>query len=157
MNDVLEANKFIDLYLKWLKENITTKNLENNVLEVTTPFLDRHNDYIQVYVYKNGNRIILTDDGYTINDLEMSGFEFNTNKRKEILNTILNGFGVKVENGQLIAECNDNNFPIIKHNLIQAILSINDMFVLARNNILSIFSEDVERFLIKIKLDLYLI
>lgn len=144
----LEAKSFIDLYLNWLRENITVTNLKENIYEITTPFVDRHNDYIQIYLIKHANELILTDDGYTLNDLELSGFEFNSSKRKEILNTILNGFGIKLENGTLIAKCNESNYPICKHNLIQAILSINDMFVLSKGNVLSIFTEDVENFLI---------
>ena len=35
--------------------------------------------------------MLLTDDGYAIRDLEMSGLEFNTDRRKNELKSILNG------------------------------------------------------------------
>ncbi|WPX08071.1 DUF1829 domain-containing protein [Anaerocellum danielii] len=148
MNEFLDERSFIDLYLKWLKENTEVKNLKDNVIELTTPFLDRHNDYIQIYVIKDGDNLILTDDGYTLSDLEMSGMEINTERRKKILKTILNGFGVSLEKDALVTKCDIKTFPLYKHNLIQAILAVNDMFMLSRHNVASIFIEDVESFLI---------
>jgi len=147
MSEVLEAKFFIDSYLKWLKENTDIKKLENNIFELTTPFLDRHNDYIQIYVIKEGDKLILTDDGYTLNDLAMSGMEINTERRKQILKTILNGFGISMEKEALVVKCDLKTFPLYKHNLIQAILAVNDMFMLSRQNVMSIFLEDVENFL----------
>jgi len=34
--------------------------------EITTPFLDNHNDHIQIYIKKSDSRLILTDNGQTI-------------------------------------------------------------------------------------------
>ncbi|SHK55154.1 DUF1829 domain-containing protein [Paramaledivibacter caminithermalis] len=145
---MINSKKFIDSYLSWLKENMSIKTIKDDVLELTSPFLDRHNDYMQIYIIKTDNGYILSDDGYTINDLMLSGLEFNTAKRKKILNTILNGYGVELdENDILKVKCNIANFPIKKHNLLQAMLSVNDLFVLSRNNVISIFLEDVETFL----------
>jgi hypothetical protein len=51
----------IDDYLKWLRQKIII-NPVGEWFEITTPFLNRHNDYIQVYAKKeNNNRIILTE------------------------------------------------------------------------------------------------
>jgi Domain of unknown function DUF1828./Domain of unknown function DUF1829. len=111
------------------------------------PILDRHNDALQIYLKKEGSDLILTDDGYTIRDLTLSGFELNTEKRKKLFDSILKGFGVKQENDELIVESNFENFPQKKHNFIQAILAINDLFILSSPNVESFFREDVERFL----------
>lgn len=146
---MIDSKNFIDSYLSWLKENITIKNLKDDVLELTTPFVDRHNDYMQIYIIKTDNGYVLSDDGYTISDLMLSGFEFNTSKRKKILNTILNGFGVNLdENNALTIKCNVSDYPLKKHNLLQAMLAVNDLFVLSKNSVISIFIEDVEAFLI---------
>ena len=40
---------------------------------------------------------ILTDDGYTIDDLELGGCKLNTPKRQDLLQITLNGFGVQLE------------------------------------------------------------
>jgi Domain of unknown function DUF1828 len=52
---------------------------------ITTPFVDRHNDYLQIYAKQENDRYILTDDNYIVEDLEQSGFNLGTIKRKEIL------------------------------------------------------------------------
>ena len=114
--------------------------------ELTTPFIDRHNDYLQIYIKATPSGLLLTDDGYIIRDLEISGLEFNTERRKNELNTILNGFGVKLHGDCLEVEARPDNFPQKKHNLLQAMLAINDLFVLTPAKVASYFKEDVERF-----------
>lgn len=116
-------------YLKWLKEKIVI-NPVGEWFEITTPFLNRHNDYIQVYVKKEDNdRIILTDGADTLNDLELSGFHLNSPRRKKELEIILNGFGVSLKEKKLIAVSDRRSFPEKKHNLIQAVLAIDDLYV----------------------------
>ena len=77
----------------------------------------------------------------------MSGCEFNTEKRKLMLRAILNGFGIHLQGDELTVEAQIQNFPQKKHNLLQAMMAINDMFVLATPLVASIFREDVEKFL----------
>ncbi len=145
---IMDFQKVIDEYLKWIKDNTVVKTIEEgNVCAVTTPFLDRHNDHIDIYVVKQGNNIKLTDDGYTIADLKMSGLEMNTSKRESILKTTLNGFGVNLNgNDELYVEANSFNIGQKKHALIQAILTVNDMFNLASDIVQSLFKEDVEMY-----------
>lgn len=45
-------DNFIDDYLAWLKSNMTEEKLDNGIIEITTPFLDKNNDYTQIYVEK---------------------------------------------------------------------------------------------------------
>ncbi|MBI5695721.1 MAG: DUF1828 domain-containing protein [Nitrospirae bacterium] len=145
MNTIACAD-LITSYTEWLRKKITIQDI-GGACEITTPFLDRHNDHIQIYVKKDKDVLVLSDDGYTISDLRMSGFDFNSEKRKRILYTILNGFGVKLSQEELIVEAHIKNFPQKKHNLLQAILAINDLFVLAGSNVASLFKEDVEQYL----------
>ena len=55
----------------------------------------------------------------------------------------LNGFGVKLNNEALEVQATPENFPLRKHNLIQAMLSVNDLFYLAKPVVESLFYEDV--------------
>ena len=142
----LRCEELINNYINWLRQSIKITEI-NDYCEITTPFLDRHNDSLQIYLKKEGTELILTDDGYTISDLILSGFELNTEKRKKLFDSILNGFGVKNINNELVMESNFENFPQKKHNFIQAILAINDLFILSSPNIESFFKEDVEKFL----------
>jgi len=64
---------------------------------ITTPFLDRHNDHIQIYVsIGSDGKCLLTDDGDTLADLETSGWKPNTDKRKQFLMQALNGLGIEL-------------------------------------------------------------
>jgi hypothetical protein len=142
----IECQSLINSYVDWLKESISTENI-NGVCEITTPFLDRHNDHLQIYIKDTPEGLMLTDDGYTLADLQLSGLNFSSPKRQKILNTILYGFGVHQNEEELYVLTRPENFPQKKHNLIQAILSINDLFVMAEPTVARIFKEDVERFL----------
>lgn len=142
----LSCEKLVNNYVNWLRQRIKIAEI-NEYCEITTPFLDRHNDSLQIYLKKEGTDLVLSDDGYTISDLNLSGFELNTEKRKKLFDSILNGFGVKNINNELVVESNYENFPQKKHNFIQAILAINDLFILSSPNVESFFREDVEKFL----------
>lgn len=141
----LTGHDFIDLYVNWLKENITFNEI-GQFVELTTPFLDRHNDHIQIYVKQNESGFILTDDGYTINDLIASGCDLLSEKRKSILNSLIVGSGISLDHKELKTEANASNFAPKKHALIQAMLSVNDMFMLSQNKIMGLFLEDVQAY-----------
>jgi hypothetical protein len=115
--------------------------------ELTTPFLDRHNDHLQVYATRQNGKIVLSDDGYILSDLRTSGLEVDTPKRKMVLDSVLNGLGVRMENNQLIVEASVKNLPQRLHSLVQAMLAVNDMFVMAQPRVASFFFEDVRAFL----------
>lgn len=141
-----EIEALIDGYWRWLRDKTAVKQF-GDWTEITTPYLDRHNDYIQIYARKNGAGFVLSDDGYTISDLEQSGCSLNSTKRQEILNSILNGFGVKSNAGVIEVHATSDNFALRKHNLVQAIISVSDMFYLASPTVEAIFYEDVIKWL----------
>ncbi|MGX4600294.1 DUF1829 domain-containing protein [Faecalimicrobium sp. JNUCC 81] len=139
--------ELIDNYFNWLKQN-TIINKVGEYTEITTPFLDRHNDCIQFYMKKTSdNNIILTDDGYVLSDLEDCGFTFNTPKRKELLNNILLNYHIRLEDGCLTTFTDITNFPSRKHFYIQGIMSINDLYATNKSNVSSLFAEDFVDFL----------
>ena len=145
MNRV-ECGRLIDGYLQWLREELQITE-RDGVCEISTPFLDRHNDAITICVEKKNGSMRLTDDGETIRDLRASGMEFKTEKRQAHLRSVLSGFGVHLEGDELSSVATLIDFPQKKHNLVQAILAINDMFVMAEEHVLSLFKEDVALFL----------
>jgi hypothetical protein len=141
-----DCERLISEYLRWLKEGLRVSELEHSC-RVATPFLDRHNDEIEIYVERHNGGLLLTDDGYTIGDLAATGMAFTTEKRKAHLTAILNGFGVRQEGDELQVHATPQDFPQKKHSLVQAILAVNDMFVMGEEHVLSLFKEDVARFL----------
>ena len=58
------ADDLISRYYEWLKAKTSWREI-NDWVEITTPYLDRHNDYIQIYLRQQGSEWVLTDDGYT--------------------------------------------------------------------------------------------
>jgi hypothetical protein len=137
-----DVRHLMDQYLAWLKEKTTLRQV-NDFVEVTTPYLDRHNDYLQFYIKRNGNGFLLTDDGYTIGDLQRSGCKLDSPKRQELLKMTLNGFGIQQESDSLTVHATPDNFNLRKHNLVQAMLAVNDLFYLAAPVVTSLFLEDV--------------
>lgn len=142
----IECRRLIDAYLQWLSEELQITE-RDDVCEISTPFLDRHNDAITIYVEQKNGSMRLTDDGETIRDLRASGMEFRTEKRKAHLQSVLYGFGVRLEDDEISSVATLSDFPQKKHNLVQAILAVNDMFVMAEEHVLSLFKEDVALFL----------
>jgi hypothetical protein len=139
----MNCELIIQEYLKWIKDNTLVKSIEGkDICSISTPFLDRHNDHLNIYLVKDGDNYLITDDGYTIADLRMSGMEINTPKRENILRTTLNGFGVKINpSDELFVPANKSNLGQKKHYLIQAILAVNDMFNLSQESVTSLFKD----------------
>ncbi|MFA6074900.1 MAG: DUF1829 domain-containing protein [Negativicutes bacterium] len=140
------APDYISDYLKWIKQRITQVELPNGWTELNTPFLDRHNDGISIYLRKNGSKIEMTDDSFTLIDLEMSGCNIKTPTRKQLLTTVLNGYGIKLDGQALTVNATEHDFAQKKHMLIQAIMTVNDMFVVARNQVENMFLEDITEY-----------
>ena len=140
---VADIEKLLNDYRAWLKEKTTLREVDGSWIEITTPYLDRHNDALQIYAQQENGGYLLTDDSYTIHDLEASGCNLHTEKRRDLLNMTLNGFGVKIDKEALQIRATAESFPLRKHNLIQAMLAVNDLFYLAKPVVESLFYEDV--------------
>lgn len=141
-----EGKQLIDRYVTWLRQGFEFESGEGYTL-ISTPFLDPHNDELQIYVEKQGDNLKLSDDGYTLNDLRDSGLEINTPKRDAHVRQILNGFGVRLEENELVVTATPRDFPQKKHNLIQAMLAVHDLSVMGQAQVLQFFEEDVARYL----------
>ncbi|HUY92221.1 MAG TPA: DUF1829 domain-containing protein [Pirellulales bacterium] len=142
-----DVKQLLDAHWKWLRDKTQLRQLTNQWVEITTPYLDRHNDMLQIYAKRINGGFQLTDDGYTINDLIHSGCYLDSPKRKQLLKTTLAGFGVEDNGGRLEVHATEENFPLRKHSLIQAMLAVNDLFFLAVPVVSSLFYEDVQSWL----------
>jgi len=130
--------KLTEEYHNWVSESTTLREIENCV-EITTPFLDRHNDMMQIFAKVSGDEIILSDDGYTIEDLEFCGFNVNTLSRSKLIEQNLNGFGVERIGNDLVARATAQGFALSMHNLLQAMIAIDDLYYLATPSSVSRF------------------
>ena len=137
-----EVQSLLDQYWIWLRDRTTLRQI-NEWIEITTPYLDRHNDCLQIYARRENGGFVLTDDGYIVEDLEQSGCNLDSPKRQTLLKSTLNGFGVQINGKALEVRTSADNFALRKHSLVQAMLVINDLFYLASSTIASLFLEDV--------------
>jgi hypothetical protein len=142
------ADVLVGSYFDWLKSGINAQVLDEDVTELTTPFLDRHNDYLQIYAERTGDdQFLLTDDGYIVAELKSAGVEPYGSRRSEIIREFLSGHGVSLESGELHIAATHSSLGQRTHSLLQAMLSLDDMFVLAQPRVATVFLEDVTKFL----------
>lgn len=132
----------MDRYSRWLRDQ-TTLSETGDWIEITTPYLDRHNDYLQIYARRCDGGFVLTDDSYVLEDLEQSGCRIDSPKRKDLVRLTLNGFGVSQAGKALEVRASADDFALRKHSLVQAMLAVNDLFYLASPMVRSLFHEDV--------------
>ena len=139
-----DAGKMLDQYWSWLKDKTHLRGV-GDAIEITTPYLDRHNDCLQIYAKHENGGYVLSDDGYILDDLAMSGCNLDSPKRQALLKTTLNGFGIQLneETKALEIKASKDNFALRKHNILQAMLAVNDLFYMASPTIASFFHEDV--------------
>lgn len=138
-----DIRELLNKYADWVRDKSVLRHLNDDYVEITTPYLDRHNDYLQLYVRRYNSGYLLTDGGEVIGDLRSSGCDLETKRRQQLLRATLNGFGVQLEGEALQVHAIPSNFSLRKHNLVQAMLAVNDMFVLAAPTVASVFVEDV--------------
>ena len=117
---------FTEKYLNWLKENVEETVVDKNTIRITFPFLDRNNDNIEFYIINNGKgSLIITDDGYTINEIELAGMNFNDETK--IIDDFINKNDVYVDiNKNLFIMANQNNVPEKLHAFIQCLIELNN-------------------------------
>ena len=139
---IKKVQTLLEQYRTWLRDKTTLRQVDEWI-EITTPYLDRHNDCLQIYARRADGGFVLTDDGYIIKELEQSGCKIDDGRRRTLLDTTLNGFGVQINKTALEVHASQDNFALRKHNLVQAMLAVNDLFYLASPAGASLFYEEV--------------
>jgi hypothetical protein len=135
----------IDGYLAWLKSNMRQAQI-NDVCEITTPFLDFNNDYMQFFVQKRDGRYVLSDDGAILSALEVSGLNFRKGKTKESMNRVAASVGVRIVGDELQIEAEQSTLYSQMHNFIQGMMKISDTFVASAPSTRGLFIEEVRDF-----------
>lgn len=143
-------NDLRKIYDDWNKQKLKLEKIDC-FIEITTPFVDIHHDYIHLFLTKeSGGKFIISDDGHTVSELSILGIDIkNTKKRKKFFNTTLNVFGVSFDSDteELFVTFDDiNDYPRKQHNLIQCVSRVSDMLLTSRNTIASIFFEEVSNY-----------
>lgn len=142
----MDGLKLVDDYIKWYKENTTIKDFDN-YSELTTPYVNHLNDRIRLYVEAiPENKIRISDDGQTLNELELIGIDLSSKTRKQIIYSILRQFGTSINDDIISIESSIKDFPKAKHKLIQSIIRIYDLLNTKRTVITKLFTEEVQNY-----------
>jgi hypothetical protein len=143
------VNELIDKYYDFLKGRTSViTETGSNWAVISTPFIGLFNDTLEVYAKRDNGKILMSDDGVTIKNLDLIGSPISRSpKRKDLLERILLTYGIQLQDGEFVVEATENNFAQKKHNLISAISEINDMYMMAKHTVASVFKEDVQGYL----------
>ena len=147
MSTISELRRSVE---EFYSKGMNLSELQNGIARVDTPFLDRHNDSIILYIVKEKDNVYkVTDGGYTVDDLESDGLYLSKSKnRMHILKEQLNNFSVKISptDRELYLKTSKEDYPMKQNLLIQAMLFTNDMFMLSNKKVTSIFINEVATF-----------
>ena len=91
-----ELQKLLDLHSLYLRDHLTVLEFQRNI-EITTPYLNRHNDYIQVYVYRDLPEYCISDGAYTLVDLYASACDIRSPSHVERIETIARALDVQLD------------------------------------------------------------
>lgn len=139
--------KLENSYYDWVTKEIQFNEIADNdeYIVINTPFVDQNFDNINIYAkFINENTVELSDWGYTLFNLQDSGI--NLSKRAKttwkILNQTLTDFGISLSDKKVLSiKSSLKKFPIAKSRLLQAIMRIDDIRYLNKNNIKNSFND----------------
>ena len=63
-----EVRGLVDQYAQWVRDKSVLREINDQYVQITTPYLDRHNDYTQIYVGRENGGFVLTDGGARATD-----------------------------------------------------------------------------------------
>lgn len=123
-----------------------------NGCEVTLPFLDRYNDPLKVYAYREGHRIVFTDYGTTLDRLMEAGVDLSARRPELVLLGILRTNGVEDKRGVLsmaveIGSSRTDEFERRFRLFVHAVSEVAEMEVMAEPKVGLDFEEVVSSYL----------
>ena len=121
--------EIINNYLDWFKSSTIITPIESadkETVKVSTMFLDSHNDGIEFYIYRlTDDLVVLTDDGWYLQDLESCGLDLNSSRITEQINWYRNSLNFDIVEGDIASVVRlDENVPLKIHAYIQALILI---------------------------------
>ena len=121
--------EIINNYLDWFKSSTIITPIESadkETVKVSTMFLDSHNDGIEFYIYRlTDDLVVLTDDGWYLQDLESCGLDLNSSRITEQINWYRNSLNFDIVEGEIASVVRlYENIPLKIHAYIQALILI---------------------------------
>ena len=142
----MDGLKLVDDYVKWYRDNTIVSNFDQYSM-ITTPFVNHLNDRIRLYIESLSNgKIRISDDGETLNELELFGIDLTTKTRASMVSSILSQFGIQRKGNILFIESQIENFAKSKHKLVETIIRFYDISFTKKQNIVQLFAEEVQQY-----------
>ncbi|MGE5328243.1 MAG: DUF1828 domain-containing protein [Deltaproteobacteria bacterium] len=146
--DMLTCVDYVQNYLSWLKGSFVVESCNDKYCHIITPFLRESHDHIEVFIEKQGDDIILTDDGTTFEYLFLNGIDINTPTRKQYISSISKRTNTIFDDCEIKSYVDySNNFGIAFSNFINAIVSVSNLTYTGVEKDKSTFRDDLKNFL----------
>lgn len=139
----------IKSYLRWFEESCSEEEIDDSLSELTLPYLDQHNDFLQLYVHRNTEDVTITDDGYVFRELSQCGCDLtrkSKNKRREMAEVILRSQGINptaIDDKQILVRASEAEVPAKIHAAFMSMLGLSGLASVSPSNVETIFKEDV--------------
>jgi len=142
-----ETNGLVERYVQWLREKSSERELDGGWKALTLPFLDHHNDHLEVYVRQESDGLRITDDGRIARDLKQIGCDLKVRtKRRAIAEKILKGLGFTpdlLDKGELTKTAVNGDFPQELHSILSSMLALDGLANTAQSSVVVPFKEEV--------------
>ncbi len=130
------------------KIRIITEGKER--FRIFTPFMFEDGDHLAILMkISPKGKWVISDEGHTFMhlsyDIDVKDLEKGT--RQKIVSSALSTFGIKDEEGELIAEVENESYGDALYSFIQGALRITDVNFLTRERVRSTFYEDFKSFI----------
>ncbi|MCU5745869.1 DUF1828 domain-containing protein [Staphylococcus sp. SQ8-PEA] len=139
-------------YFNYLKSESKFIPLENESVEFYSPVVDYFGDSISVNISFNGQKYLLTDHGETLWNLEQFGLDLTSHKKLkkyQFLKNIIENNDLKLENKTITHYTDRKKLPQAIHDYILAISDISNLFILKKENIKSLFKDEVIQYFLE--------
>jgi len=119
---------------EWIMDNHQIKSFDDGD-EIMTPFTNIIGARIAIYISKiNDNKIQLSDDGNTLNDLVLLDIDIKNKEKSKIIKDILHSSKVQLTNNQILKiDGRKEELKIMGQDLIQTILKLDDSLTTENN------------------------
>ena len=108
-----------EAYAQWTSENVRFDDVDGGIA-IITPFLDRFNDFIEIAIYPDGEKVRVSDVGATLSVANSDGRRVTRSKQYK-LDEILSRFDLEQSDGEIWRKVWLLEVPETVHLLAQAI------------------------------------
>lgn len=143
---------YCDVTITQFLDNIKSEfeaNKLNDECSIVTPFYYPDFAAIEIFVHQVGNRIMLSDEGETLNMLFVNGITLEKNKDLyREAKRIASSYGTELQNSEISVIANPNKLGEASQNILGAIQAISFLIYKRRNIEHATFDDEVEKLFI---------